>query len=168
MTGPELIAAFSEYQTQSETALDALLRAVRAYAMSITANEDLSQEVCTLVWRKLHQFKPERGTFASWVRTIVDNCRKMRTRNQSSQRMVPVTDDFLSDLDRQAHDWQRPTPEVLQQLLLHGPEQTRELVSVALTTGDLYSAGKLLGLTSNQVLHKRRLMQKFVREISAA
>jgi hypothetical protein len=33
---------------------------------------------------------------------------------------------------------------------------------VALSTGDLYAAGKLLGLTPNQVVHKRRLIRKFL------
>ncbi|MFP5230794.1 MAG: sigma factor [Acidobacteriota bacterium] len=166
MTGPELIQEYARYQARSDNALDALLTSVRAYAMSVTADEDLSQEVVTLCWRFLHQYKPEKGTFASWTRTIIDNARKMRYRRGGN--MVPVTDDFLTDLDHQAVEHQRPTPELLRELLLHGPEQTRELVSIALSTGDLYSAGKLLGLTPNQVLHKRRLMQKFVREISAA
>lgn len=166
MSGAELIAIHAAYREQSESALDSLLTGVRKYAMAITGDEDLAQEAATLIWRKLHQFNPERGTFASWVRTIVSNCRRMRARNKADRNTISVTEDFLSDLDHRLADQTVRTPELLRELLLHGPPQARELLSTALAsrTGDLYQAGKLLGLTTNQVAHKRRLLKKYVQE----
>lgn len=167
MTGSELIRVYADYQAQNDAALDELLRAVRAYAMAVSGDEDVAQEACTLVWRKLHQFDGSRGTFASWVRTITDNCRRMRSRNKAERSMVSVTEDFLADLDHRYSDPMTRTPELLRDLLLHGPEQTRELVSLACSTGDLYEAGALLGLTPNQVAHKRRVLRNFVAGKSA-
>jgi len=166
MTGSDLIDIYRTYEAQSDEALDTLLRAVRAYAMAITGDEDLSQEVSLLVWRKLHLYNPEKGSFAGWTRTIITNCRRMQNRNQMASLTVPVTDDHLVDLAHRSGNGQKPTNPVLRDLLLHGPKQTRELLSLACSTGDITQAGKLLGLTANQIRHQRRILKKYVAQKS--
>jgi RNA polymerase sigma factor (sigma-70 family) len=162
MTGAELIAEYADYRNRADDAETRLFRAVRAYAMSVTRDEDLAQEATMLVFRFLGQYNDERGSFASWVRTIIDNCRRQRHRDRDNH-LVPVTDDFLADLDHQMGDQATRTPELLRELLLHGPPQARQLLSTALAarTGSLHEAGKLLGLTRQQVDYQRRLLKNF-------
>lgn len=165
MTGSELIAAYSDYQVQSETALDTLLTKVRAYAMAITGDDDTAQEVTTRVWRSLHRFDPEKGSFAGYVRTITQNTTR-RYRPMAERLTTSVEDEFLTSLQYEPDaDAIRSTR--LRDLLLH-PDLDDDLVrllSTALSANtDLYSSGAILGLTKNQVTHRIRRLRSFAEE----
>jgi DNA-directed RNA polymerase specialized sigma24 family protein len=170
MTGSELIAAYSEYQTQSDNALDTLLYKVRAYAMSITGDDDTSQEVVTRVWRSLPRYSPEKGNFAGWVRTISQNCAR-RYRAVTHQRTTAVSDEFLADL---LHEQSKENGAAIRSTrlrdLLLDPDLDDDLVQLLSTamsaSTDLYAAGAILQLSQNQVTHKIRRLRKFVAEKS--
>jgi len=147
VTGSRLIDAYADH-VAGALPLDDLLAAVRRYALAVTSDEDVAQATAMHVWLHLADYDPARGSFPGWVRVIAQT---IQERHRDTDH-IPVADDFLDDLASQ-NEPEPPMPDRLRDLLLHGPD--RELIDTALTNGvGLFDAGRLLGLTANQVRHK--------------
>lgn len=94
-------AAFAQLFEGFAPSLKAYLR--RAGCTGVQA-EDLAQETLLAIWRKAHQFDPERGSAAAWMFAIARHLRVDRLRRRFSSQppfpdlptdVQPTSDDFL-------------------------------------------------------------------------
>lgn len=165
MTGAELITAYSDYQIQSdEGTLTHLLATTRAYALSLTRDEDVAQSVMLNVWQSLGTYDSAKGNFAGWVRTITQNERN-RYKRLTEVNTMQVDPAMVEVLSEDAQDeWEHKMSDLLRPVLMSGPEP--ELIDLAINGVAIWEAGRLLGLSENQIRHKIRKLKKFVQENS--
>ncbi len=85
---------------QSAPSPDGLIAGVRAYALRITRDDDIAQDVAIIVMAKLDRFRRRDATaFARWVNTII-----RRTRLNAYDKSSDHTELFDESVDGQTSD----------------------------------------------------------------
>jgi RNA polymerase sigma factor (sigma-70 family) len=166
VTGADLILRHNEYVASGSTALDPLLDAVRRYAAAIVRDEDLVQTIVVKVWQNLDRFKPQKGSFAGWVRTIAS--RAQTDAHRANGRAYATDPDAIAAM-AEKHRRDEPEPAPMDDriaALLRGPDQ--EMLKLMLAGCDTREAGRRMGLTANQADYRWALLKERAQNISGA
>lgn len=95
--------------------------------------EDIVQTVMMTVWRKGHQFAPERGSVSAWIFTIARNTRIDRLRRGNAQPYIDI-DDLELEADTVSGEdgvLARQRAEKVSVAIRDLPEEQRQIIELA-------------------------------------
>ncbi len=139
------------------------------HGVEATSAEDVSQQVLTIVWRKLPEFERQgTGSFRAWLRSITINCfrdflksRQYRSRAVGGTDMLDLAAKMEDPHGEFTHIWNRDhARHVVEELLTAvTPEFTAKSIEIFRRLAiDQESVGKVaadLGMTKNAVVVAR-------------
>jgi DNA-directed RNA polymerase specialized sigma24 family protein len=136
--------SYTRYLIDGDTAvLDDLLAAARRIALSVANRlgsddpEEIAQEASVIVWQRLRDYDPSRGSLSTWIGTIV------RRLVIDQYRVAPPR---VAVLDETTFP---PAPEVgvTRIDISYLPDEDRRTLAIFIRDQDLDSAAQTLGIT---------------------